>query len=337
MGIRRLSRDELDERRREMPELPTLEVTFCDIGQGDCTILKLPNNRVVVVDCGTSRWGNATVQSVRAKLPMYNGAPRPIDALVLSHPDKDHYNQCYSVIGSTPIARLFYSRTLPEYKAYAFRAWWWGTGAVSAQIAAMLTPTVAVGSTAPVQVSDGGPNCKVWAIASNVQAANPNNAYGVNTSSIVVRAVFGTQSVIILGDATCDTENFMLANAANYAAAALGSNLMRVGHHGSQTSSQQAFLNAVAATDAVVSISNGSQDGLPRQSPMTRVLGMVSAGAGNHQICYYADDGRVCVQLVEDAVPRPAGVEVTPPTPANTSQRLWVTGISGTVEYELTG
>jgi competence protein ComEC len=308
-----------------------LDVRFCNIGQGDFTILSLPDGTVVVIDCGTKDWGNATADQLRGRLPKgADGATLPIAALILTHPDMDHYGQCASIIGSIPIGIVYLGGPEAQYRLFQFRKWWW--------------QTAAIGEVKPVEVNDAhrepsslvsGGGCTVWAIAANVPAPGKTSSYARNTASIVVRCVLGTDAVVIGADATCVTEVFMVANAGRFPAAALDAVVLRVAHHGSQTSSSRPFLQGVGPNVGVISAAAQNGYELPRESVVDRIKEFVASADEEHRISYYQSNGDECTGIVEDAVEQIGPIEevVTP----EVDEELWVTGMTGDYAFRLDG
>ena len=93
----------------------------------------------------------------------------------------------------------------------------------------------------------------------------------LNEDSVVFRLTCGEVSVLFTGDATDDTESSMLASGL-----ALDSDVLKVGHHGSSTSTSSAFLAAVTPKDAVISVGAGNTYGHPTQATLDR---LAAAGA----------------------------------------------------------
>jgi beta-lactamase superfamily II metal-dependent hydrolase len=331
MAVHETTLPEALQRRRENPQAADLIVTFANIGLGDFTVMVLPNGKVVVVDCGSKDARDVTDDSLRACLPKDKGAYVPIEALVMTHPDGDHFNKLHAIIDTIPIGTIHYSNDLPRYRNRQFADWWNYT----ASFQSFSPETVNSANTAPVEIASGGNNCGVWIIASNVGTANPNDDYGINTASVVVRAIYGNDSLIIAADATCVTEQFLINNQNTQKPQTdLASNILRVGHHGSQTSSRQTFLNAVAAPAAVISTREENVHKLPRESVVNRLKAMVTTGTISHKLTYYQDNGKECTTLVEDALPGPPS---TPPDSETTLLELWVTGATGTKTYTMDG
>jgi competence protein ComEC len=332
------------DRPREVlaPEVAQMRITCCNIGQGDFTIIELPDDSVYIVDCGSLRWGTAQPEEVHSQLPKApDGSFRPIQALVLTHPDADHYNKCKAIIGDISIKAIYHSNQAPLYKSWAFRRWYWGRGPGGANFGTLTPLTINAANKDPVKLGEGG-KASVWAIASNVTAQDvaPTSAYAINTASIVIKCEFGNDSILIGADATCATEAFLVANAKQGTPTALRSNLLRVAHHGSQTSSSPDLIYLVKAPDAVISAAEGNGYELPRESVVERIELMVATDPQPaHRVCFYKSDKNVCVKAVEDAGPAgsSSGVEVVPPLTRATKRRLWVTGATGSITFSYDG
>src|SRR5688572_13548632 len=81
--------------RPALPRAPALggqlEIHFVNVGQGDCTLVKMPNGKRMLVDCGSTT-KNQSAAPIRSYLLKQLGNHKRIDAVVVTHPDADHYN-----------------------------------------------------------------------------------------------------------------------------------------------------------------------------------------------------------------------------------------------------
>jgi glyoxylase-like metal-dependent hydrolase (beta-lactamase superfamily II) len=83
-----------------------LEVHFIDVGQGDCTLVKCPDGRRLLIDCGTL--GNSSYQPVREYLLQHLDPSEPrVDVLVITHTDSDHYKLLRDVLANVEVGRVF--------------------------------------------------------------------------------------------------------------------------------------------------------------------------------------------------------------------------------------
>jgi len=104
----------------------------------------------------------------------------------------------------------------------------------------------------------------VTVLAPEAGYANPNEP--VNKDSLVMRIQYGRSSVLLEGDAEAPSERLMLANGR-----VTPVTLLKVGHHGSRTSTTPEFFATAAPKDAVVSVGKGNTFGHPRYEVIERI------------------------------------------------------------------
>jgi competence protein ComEC len=136
---------------------------------------------------------------------------------------------------------------------------------------------------AGAELSWGG--MQVTVLAPEAGYTNPGEP--VNNDSLVMRMQYGKGSVLLQGDAEAPSERAMLAHGRVAAAT-----LLKVGHHGSRTSTTQEFLDAAAPKDAVMSVGLGNTFGHPRAEVIARI-----AAAGTR--LYRTDEFGLTTFLVE--------------------------------------
>ena len=287
-------------------------VGFVDVGQGDCTFFHLPDGRRLMIDCGSTFDG--TDNSIGGQLPYHNGS-LGLDVLVMSHSDADHYNRLGPILGGDAITTTYYSNVTSAYSNNEFRQWFWGQGKYnpkpkkkikSDRLAAMpklgklnstLTPISVNVATPAIQSIMAHASYSVDVIAANVAVTTHVNdqPWITNTLSIVTRVRFGNDVVLVMADATCDTEGFILGNGGPGV-----STVYRVGHHGSSTSSSTNFLNAAigavngnSGATAVLSVGASNNFSHPRQSVCDRVLARLAGGHASTNLDWYTDSAAI--------------------------------------------
>ena len=282
-----------------------LYLACINIGHGDCTIIKCPNGKVVLIDCGCTRTTMDPLDARRddvAKIIRSYANGRVIDALILTHNDQDHFNQLGQILGrrikNLYIDVVYHSNDLGKYKNEDFYQWNEGRKkpynqlgrAANIGAGGFVELTVdATTGTKPTQIltgtKGGGKSCKVYVYASNVEGTSYNaEAWDRNTRSIVTMVVFGNDKIMICGDATADTEAFLVAQYGND----LKVDTLRVGHHGSDGSSSQAFVNKAKPKVAVIScaITPPSRYDLPKKEIIDRYK-VYAETTSSHQIGYF--------------------------------------------------
>lgn len=285
----------------------------------------MPNGKNIMIDCGSSRHAGSSRQRVAARLDALLGDNGAIDVLVLTHPDRDHYNWVNDVVGNHTINRAVHSRALSDYDEGGFDQW---LGQHVGDIRDLPTP---YHETRPSNLFDCGA-ATVQILAANVEPASPHPTdagWQSNSASIVLRVQLqiGRTSLtaILTGDATFATEE---AIQASHDADVLDADVLRLGHHGtSVTSNEQSWLDVV--TPSVAFSSSGQFGGAlrhPRCSVTARVLGLPSLGTSE------------CHDLVCGVGPGPAGAACTDNWCAfSTRSAIYDTYSSGDITFTFDG
>jgi competence protein ComEC len=218
---------------------PALTVHFIDVGQGDAILIDRGDTDILVD-------GGPTSADVLAYLQGQGVAD--IDLLVATHPHADHIGGLADVLAQYQVSEIWVNGDTASSETYQNFA-----AAVAAEGATVREPTRGY----TIQM-DG----------LSIAVLNPTSELtgDPNEDSVVFRLTCGQVSVLLAGDATSDSEASMLA-----ADLALDSDVLKVGHHGSSTSTSTSFLAAVTPEDAVISVGAGNTYGHPAQATLDRL------------------------------------------------------------------
>jgi competence protein ComEC len=236
-----------------------LEVTAIDVGQGDSIFIVAPDGETMLVDAGgpvgavteafeaTSRFdvGEEVVSPY-----LWSRRVRRLDIVALSHAHSDHMG------GMPAILRNFRPRELwvsIDPTSHAYRALLKEANDLGVQVRHLY---------AGDQLSWGGTQVSIFA----PESSYANLGELVNNDSLVLRLQYERSSALLEGDAEAPSERAMLTHGR-----VTPVTLLKVGHHGSRTSTTQDFLNAAAPKDAVVSAGKGNTFGHPRYEVITRI------------------------------------------------------------------
>lgn len=247
----------------EAAPVPLLEVHFINIGQGDCTLIKCPNGKRILVDAGSSTAGFSP-HSARNYLRSHLDPDNPaIDALVITHSDSDHYDLIPYMLEDTYVGHIYTSGYLNDHDRDNVNEWL--SAFEPSRRSRLAAGTYNVSP--PLSLGDFGP-VNVWVLATNVNDTTVNSE--VNTRSIVLKVTYGTVDVMLTGDATRDTENDIMAR---LAPDFLDVEVLKLGHHGSNATSTSAeWVAATRPEIAVASAGHNNTYGHPHRDVVARIV-----------------------------------------------------------------
>lgn len=251
---------------------PRLDIVFLDVGQGDATLIRLPNGKHVLIDAGIrSPYVDHGERTVLPHLKRY-GVDR-IDAFILTHADADHIGGAASVLADVPVGRLIHNgqRGATDLWADVFAA---------ADSMSVRTERAVAGDSLALD-----PTVRIRILGPSDGIVRGGDA---NEASVVVLIQYGNTTAILTGDA----EHAGEADLVKRYGRTLHADVVKVGHHGSRTSSTPAFVAAVASAPvgsatrrtstgapangpqyAVVSVAERNRYGLPNDEPLARWAG----------------------------------------------------------------
>lgn len=221
-----------------------VELDVLDVGQGDAILLRTDRGRWIVLDAGPAWRGGDAGRS--AVLPFIQRRGGRLDTFVLSHPHTDHVGGAASVINALK-PRVY------RDAAFAGGSRAYGGSLLAAQRRDVEWKRVRAGDSLRldgVTVSFLAPD-SAWTVGLN----DPNLA------STIALVRYGDVRFLLVGDAELEEENWLVARYGND----LRADVLKVGHHGSSTSSSDAFLRAVRPSLAIISVGAGNQYGHPSE------------------------------------------------------------------------
>ena len=224
----------------ETPRAQALTIHYIDVGQGDGILIKI-GDCDVIIDAGTANYGT-TVSNYLKGLEVDD-----VDLMINTHPDADHCGGLTQVLKDYVVEEVWASPLTKTTAAYTNFA-----SAVTNEGLTMVNPavgTVFSYAEMTLTVLYGG--------------AGTTNA---NDSSIVVMVEYGEHRFLFTGDISNKIETKLLNENAD-----LECDVLKVGHHGSRTSSSAGFLAATGAEYAVICVGTGNSYGHPTSDALSRL------------------------------------------------------------------
>lgn len=223
-----------------------VSVHVLDIGQGDAILVELPDEQRWLIDGGPD---DSVVAALQRVLPF---GERRLTGIMLTHPHNDH------VAGLNDVLRQF----SVEYVVMA------GSVHTSPSYINFLETVKNIGIEViaieePIMWQDEKERWRWEFLYPQGGAVSDTN---LNNQSIVSRLVVGEQQFLLTGDAEVEVEQLLVGQGVD-----LSATVLKVGHHGSDTSTSESFLNAVNPEHAVISLGEGNSFGHPHQSVLERL------------------------------------------------------------------
>lgn len=227
-----------------------LEIDFLDVGQGDSSLIKTPDGQKILIDGGPD---NKVIKELGRNLPFFD---REIDLVILTHPHADHVTGLVEVLKRYKVKKILATGVL--YNTPEYLAWF-------KEIKEENIPFEIVSGKQKIALGDNLRLEILWPLEdlSNKKIADENGptAIGkkVNNTSIVAKLIFNQTSFLFTGDIEEEVEQELLKVYSDD----LKADVLKVAHHGSDSSTTEEFLRAVMPWIAVIQAGKGNRFGLP--------------------------------------------------------------------------
>jgi competence protein ComEC len=251
---------------------PLFTVVFLDIGQGDAIFIETPDGQQMLIDGGP---GSAILRELPKHMSIFD---RSIDVVLATHPDKDHVGGLVDVLSRYQVGKIIETENKNEtavsdaFSDYAKKE---GAEIFLARAGQVLT----LGASTTIKIFSPAFDPEDWES---------------NASSIVAKVTYGEIDFLLTGDAPLNTEEYLVG----VYGTELASEVLKLGHHGSRTSTSDLFLNTVRPSFAIVSAGRGNNYGHPHAEVVDRVLArgiILDSTIESGNIVFKSDGQRVWV------------------------------------------
>ena len=217
-----------------------LKVHFLDVGQGDSIFIELPTNETILID--------ASIKDASDKIINYLKEEKvsKIDYVFATHPHSDHIGGMSAVIKAFDIGQIYMPKAVTTTKTYENLL-------LTIKDKNLKIKTAKAGNTI-IDTDD---------LKLVVLAPNQDSYESLNNYSIVLKLTYKEKSFLFTGDAETLSEKEITGD--------VEADVLKVGHHGSRTSTSQAFLNKVNPSYAVISVGLNNDYKHPHQEVLDRL------------------------------------------------------------------
>ncbi|PIQ91373.1 MAG: hypothetical protein COV70_04015 [Parcubacteria group bacterium CG11_big_fil_rev_8_21_14_0_20_39_22] len=216
-----------------------LKVAFLDVGQGDSIFIETPSGTQVLIDGGYS---SSVLREIGKLVPFFD---RDIDIVIATHPDGDHIGGLISVLDRFEVDMVVESGNESDTDLYLdYRE------AVQDEDAVLILARKGM----KIFLDE---NTYLSVLFPDRDAGGMES----NSASVIVRLVYGETSVLLTGDSPDSIEEYITYMDPK----SVKSTILKVGHHGSKTSSSPLFVSAVSPKYAIISAGENNRYGHPHQ------------------------------------------------------------------------
>jgi len=215
----------------------TLTVHFIDVGQGDSTFIELPNGETMLIDAGEPSEGDNIVTYILTQ------GYDTVDHVIATHPHDDHIGGMSDVLNNFNVKRFYFTEAEGNSKVYEN----------------MLAAISENGITADY-VTAGDVIIAEDGLSAEVVAPKTLECDNLNDTSVVVKLTYKDNTFLFTGDAEKSEEDGIWTN--------IKCDVLKVGHHGSSTSTNANFLKKTEPTYAVISAGLFNSYGHPTEKTL---------------------------------------------------------------------
>lgn len=215
-----------------------LKVHYLDVGQGDSIFVELPNNETMLIDAAESYQSENIINYLK------NLNYQKIDYVIGTHPHTDHIGGLKNIINTFEIGKIYMSKVVSTTKTY------------ESLLMAIKDKNLKINT-----AKAGTSIIDTDALKINILAPNNSTYTELNNYSVVTKITYGTTKFLFMGDAEKLSENEIKEN--------VTADVIKIGHHGSNTSSSIDFIKKVNAKYGIISVGLNNKYNLPKEETIT--------------------------------------------------------------------
>lgn len=220
-----------------------LRVSFLDVGQADSAFIELPDDKCILIDAGEAKDADTIVAHIKKQGYSH------IDYIVATHPHADHIGGMTEVLKNFSVGQMFLPDVVTDTKTYK-----------------ELLTTIKEKNISVIAAHAAVRLAETDKYLAYFISPNSNSYKDLNDYSAGVKLIYGQTSFLFMGDAENVSEKEILANNIDVSA-----NVLKIGHHGSESSTSEDFLDSVNPSYAIISCGANNSYGHPAPSLLERL------------------------------------------------------------------
>lgn len=215
-----------------------LKVHYLDVGQGDSIFIELPNNETMLIDAAESYQSENIINYLK------NLNYKKIDYVIGTHPHTDHIGGLKDIINTFEIGKIYMPKVVSTTKTY------------ESLLMAIKDKNLKINT-----AKAGTSIIDTDALKINILAPTNSTYTELNNYSVVTKITYGTTKFLFMGDAEKLSENEIKED--------VTADVIKIGHHGSNTSSSIDFIKKVNAKYGIISVGLNNKYNLPKEEIIT--------------------------------------------------------------------
>lgn len=245
----------------------TLEMTVLNVGQGDCIFLQFPDGQTMVMDAG-SEFGSSNTYDKLADHLDVRGI-QALDYMFITHSDYDHIRYVQDILEEYEVKAIYIPRVAEDMSATwtktiaAIKEETW-TNSNGEQVLSEIFYTV---GDFTIEGEDWTMSCHSYLEDDYPNVKESSSAEVKNSVSPICFLEYADRTIVLTGDSNERNEEYLLERGVLN----VDADVLKVGHHGSRTSTISEFLNAVDCEYAVISYGEDNDYGHPTPELMERL------------------------------------------------------------------
>lgn len=219
-------------------EEDAIKVSFIDVGQGDSVFVQLPNSETLLIDAGVRGVGKDITDYIE------NSGCEKIDYLIATHPHADHIGSMEYVVEHIDVGKIYMTEAITDTKTFE-----------------NLLTTIDEQGYKLTKAEAGQTIVKDEDLFVQILGPNEINEDDLNNSSVIVKITYGSDDYLFIGDAEKSELETIPYD--------LSADVLKVGHHGSNTSTYEELLQKVNPYYAVISCGKNNDYGHPHKETLS--------------------------------------------------------------------